>query len=217
MSKFLDELARALAKPMPRSRAVRVLGVALASAAVPSLRPEPAAARHERPVTTSCHTAKCTHAPFTKLCKCHEKPTGSPNEPTMCNWTCCDPERYECICPPGEASCKCAKPCKGDCCKRSQACTGGGCQDCEDLVKGSNWTTCGRTCCFTKTKYCASPALGLCCGKDQDPSVAFDPIAKAGVGRCCPKGHSCAYVSPDGETRRATCCPPGKCRKGRCA
>ena len=35
MTEFLDELARSMAKPMPRQRALRLLGGALVSVAVP--------------------------------------------------------------------------------------------------------------------------------------------------------------------------------------
>ena len=35
MTEFLDELARSMAKPMPRRRALRLLGGALVSVAVP--------------------------------------------------------------------------------------------------------------------------------------------------------------------------------------
>ena len=58
MSELLDELARAMSNPMPRSRAVRVLGVALASAAVPLLRPRTAAALSSSELSTSCHGAQ---------------------------------------------------------------------------------------------------------------------------------------------------------------
>jgi hypothetical protein len=39
MSEFLDDLARTVSTPMPRSRALRLLGAALVGVAVPALRP----------------------------------------------------------------------------------------------------------------------------------------------------------------------------------
>ena len=96
MSEFLDELARTMAKPMPRSRAIRMLGMAVASAALPALRPNAAAGRS---FTPSCHHARCGAGEL--LCKCHVKPqTGNPVEPTMCNFICCDPDLHTCACPP---------------------------------------------------------------------------------------------------------------------
>ena len=44
MSNLFDDLARNLAKPMPRRRAVTVLGAALVTAAIPGIRPRPAQA-----------------------------------------------------------------------------------------------------------------------------------------------------------------------------
>ena len=41
MSGLLDEVARTLATPMPRGRALRALGAALLAASVPAFRPSP--------------------------------------------------------------------------------------------------------------------------------------------------------------------------------
>lgn len=45
---FFDNLARTLASPMPRRRAVRVLGAAVVVATLPGLRPRSALARSSK-------------------------------------------------------------------------------------------------------------------------------------------------------------------------
>lgn len=58
--RFLDDLARALAEPMPRRRAVRLLGAALVSVTLPGLRPGAALAGRRR-------LAKC--GPDQRVCR----------------------------------------------------------------------------------------------------------------------------------------------------
>jgi hypothetical protein len=200
MSELFDELARSLARPMPRSRAVRALGVALASIAVPSLRPQAAAAGSSSTRTTSCHNLTCKNPDFPKVCKCHEKATGSPIEPTQCNWTCCAADA-ECECPPGEARCK-AKPCD---------------------------EKCGTKCC-KEGEYCASPRRGICCKKGESLCAVMGTPGtgqKGAGGRCCAKNtHCCANdkrstCCPEADNCCAgRCCPPAKrCNtsKGTCS
>ena len=136
VSQLLDELARAMSRPMPRSRAVRLLGVTVASLAVPALRPKPARAHHERTLATACHKARCPGSPpspadpYTLLCKCNEKPIqGVGGETTICNWLCCDPKHYECVCEPGQATCKpkpCEEQCGEKCCREGEYCASPG-------------------------------------------------------------------------------------------
>jgi hypothetical protein len=48
-----------------------------------------------------------------QLCKCNERTANlPPGETTICNFLCCDFDRYECICEPGVAICKPKPSCK---------------------------------------------------------------------------------------------------------
>jgi hypothetical protein len=201
VSAFLDELARALAEPMPRSRAIRVLGMTVASAAVPLLRPKPAAARYSRAFRPSCHTAHCPSGnppdpddPYTLLCKCNEKPTGSPIEPTMCNKICCDPCQHECECLPGAVRCK---PKAG-------------------AVAGA--VHCGSKCCGNN-EYCANAARSKCCPDNprKDYCDATDRGSGKYVDLCCVPGECCRDDGPlQAGKPKASCCPRERCCKGEC-
>jgi hypothetical protein len=93
MSERLDDLARSMAKAMPRRRALRLLGGALLSTALPGLGPTTARA---------ARAATCTSGEF--KCKC-------PNLDLFYEVCCPDttPPTYECVCkapPQGYAACK---------------------------------------------------------------------------------------------------------------
>lgn len=192
MSEFLDELARAVSRPMPRSRAVRVLGVAVASLAVPMLRPSRAGARRSGTLRTSCHKLHCPQGhppdprdPLTLTCKCNEKPIqGVGGEITECNFICCDPKHDQCDCKPGSAGCKaCDVPCGGKCCREGE--------------------------------FCASPRRSICCRKGESVCLVLGTpgTAQKGTGgRCCPERTQCCA-----NNKRSTCCPTGDtCCAGRC-
>jgi hypothetical protein len=77
----LDEVARSLAAPMPRRRALRLLGAALALVAVPQLRPAPArAGGTTRRFTSTGRDLRVIDPP--------EGPWG---EPVQCGDIMCDP------------------------------------------------------------------------------------------------------------------------------
>jgi len=188
MSEFFDELARTLAKPMPRSRAIRVLGVALASTAVPLLRARPAAALSSRELSTSCHTAKaqCDRQGL-MLCKCNERPANLiPPETTICNFLCCDGERYKCICRPGEAICTpkpCSRKCRDECCKSDEYCASHTTGTC--CKKGE--TLCGTSCCQVNEECVRSlkPSIAACVPRCPPGR------ARCGEGKCCPPKWHC--------------------------
>lgn len=142
MSEFLDELARAMARPMPRSRAVRVFGSALVTAVVPSsVR---AAAAHASPRSAgACPPAPtCDSKPGTSFC-------GIPN---IGNDGC---TRYIYVCCPTTGPNAAPKCCKGkgevQCCGPCDKCGeeklpggsvniicvhGGGCKRCGPDITG---------------------------------------------------------------------------------
>ena len=63
MTRFLDEVARSLARPMPRSRALRVLGGALLAAVVPGVR------------WTGSASARPARKAAAPICSCGYRPT----------------------------------------------------------------------------------------------------------------------------------------------
>jgi hypothetical protein len=194
MSQFLDELARSLAKPMPRSRALRLIGGALVATAVPGVTPRRAAARTLKGCDPkACGKAKVCGIPFLEGCTlaCCDK-----TFPICCKWTGTDligrggeaglcsahaaipgePARVVCCCPPGtvcNASPR-AAPCKK---------------------------------CLTEP---CGPHLSQCCKPDEHCSYARKDEGFPTNGLCCPKGrHGCGPNGP-GIGRWTHCCPPGK-------
>ncbi|MFN0153589.1 MAG: hypothetical protein ACKVUT_04355 [Gaiella sp.] len=139
MSAFLDELARTLATPMPRSRAFRILAGAVVAAAVPALRPQRASAHASVPaLTTGCEPKQCK-PPEPFLCACRgSKPSNCNSVCGVAGSTCCCfmkggdlisliacPPGYRCD-PPRE-SCACIRPCGSSCCKPDEECRNGTC------------------------------------------------------------------------------------------
>jgi len=218
MSEFLDELARTVARPMPRSRAIRLLGVAIASAAVGSVAPRPAAARGARHSRTFCHTAKCPlghppdpNDPFTKLCKCHEKPiVGVGGETTMCNRICCDPELHRCVCPPGAAGCQCKQPCGPDlhqCCSDDEFCSNPAKEEGNPrlgLCCKLGWSGCGPNGPGGQHEFCCAPHERCCEG-----GVCCEKLTKTcGPGYCRCKPHHTKRCGRDCcNPKREKCCP----------
>lgn len=173
LESVLDSLARALAEPMPRRRAVRILGVTLVTAAVPGMAPGRAFAR---PTQRTCDLG------------CGENVKACPrlvNLAPVWDFCCGSPaKRYDCV---GDLyNPKCRDTCGGPrdipcpsndidvdgcpkflCCKRPEFI---GCVD-GDCIPNCNWpqdrgqVACGKSCCddaccdriFTrKDPYCCS-------------------------------------------------------------
>jgi hypothetical protein len=221
-----------MARPMPRSRAIRVLGMAVASAAVPGFRSRPAAAGYASPFFTSCHKLKCPQGSDTRStlpCKCNEKPIiGVGGETTMCNFRCCDPVREECVCLPDGAACgrkKCPEPCGGDkCCEDDEFCAHAPSQLC--CKKGEE--VCGNRDCCKPNEECVSAGpprntLSFCvprcpqgrarCGPEKccPPNWRCADPARALCKRCKPNEEECGNKCCDRRTSRccgkAGCCP----------
>ena len=113
---LLDELARSLASPMPRRRALRLLGSAIIAAVFPAVRVPRAFARRSR----SAECGDCSDSPGTTICDCHVKhhPWG-----TTC-FHCCCPRNYRCLCETEACACTCPgdKECGDDCCGETEIC-----------------------------------------------------------------------------------------------
>jgi hypothetical protein len=132
--RFLDSVARALAEPMPRRNAVRVIGISLVSLAVPGLSPRMAQAAMPSPRARAlaaspkragtcppggwkeCQYNRQLCCPPDRLACCSEKSPASgqhgcceTEEHCCCGNTCCDPVQEACICPvPGGVGGACA-------------------------------------------------------------------------------------------------------------
>jgi len=216
MSGFLDEVARLLAEPMPRRRAVRVLVGAVAGAAVPMARPQRA---RGAALPSSCPTGEF-------LCQCPSK-NGLFFKiccPADGSYRCdCFSDRAQCThlhkCPPGQ------KTCGDKCCQQNQECVvfaiGGGTQYvCSDKCP-TGQAACGGDVCCPKGQSCLDPVKHLCgvcppsrpikCGKqcctraggccDSKKGLCCQPGEKCGSWppsfRICCKNHSCQAKSGD--------------------
>jgi hypothetical protein len=171
MSTPFDDLARTLATPMPRNRALRAIGAALAIDFIPALRPGKATASALRTQQCTGNTARCfveipfgTHEGgcyYPKYEKCCKGPNNDPVHPNQMSWTC--GKDFDC----GSAAggfCKCTTKCTdGNCCPRSKGrCVNGTCCPAIRTTKGSG----GKpvACCPSGT-IAVPGAVGLCCRK----------------------------------------------------
>ena len=165
MSEFLDELARTIASPMPRRRALRMLGGALVTVAVPSaVRPRRAFAGMLQPGTSVGLCEKDCGGAFPVPCICPGP------DPKYCYETCGIPGS-RCCCyknadgePTGAAACppgtRCGNPAAGESnCMCINTC-------------GSPFSCCGAD------EYCANP---------QRSSAASTGNARATAGSAAPE------------------------------
>ncbi len=201
MSEFLDELARTLAKPMPRRRALKLLGGAMVSVAAPAIVARPARAAPQRteagcppgvcgvPFIQGCQSAgKCpsTHPICCKfpgklgaidpnsegLCSQNGNPAVSPPGGTAC----CCPPGHSCGAIPG-APCVCSGPkctADGKCCKRPNRCVKG---KCCPAIRTTRAAGGGRAVACCPPGTIAVPGrTALCCPKgDKNCCDNFDP------------------------------------------
>jgi hypothetical protein len=97
MSEFLDGLARSMASPIPRSRALRLVGGALVSAAVPSLRPRFAWGASKRALGECDAPGRCTGMTTCGI----RDPNAGPSPIPVCIVACCDADHPNCCPFPG--------------------------------------------------------------------------------------------------------------------
>lgn len=199
MSKSLfDDLARTLATPMPRRRALRLIGSAVAVAALPGFRARPARAR-----------AKSTCGPGREPCSgnglelcmqaggvcCYYSPEASGVEP----WGLLVGCRPGYRCGTGKVGERCIANCPND-------------------------KVCGDACCKDR-QFCGSPKRSLCC--KEGTNVCVVPGGSKGQGDCCRAGENCCFNTKNAECcglkqtcKNSTCtCPkdlPVKCGRRCC-
>ena len=180
-----DDLARSLAQPTSRRRALRIMGAAALAATVPALRPARA-----RATPPDC-AGKCTKAQGT-LCQ-FDLPTCTP-------YVCC-PAPYTC----------CAGPASATCCEPGCTCGDDGrgfkaCQNCPRCKGG--FTECGTGCCPPGTTCAGKGSRYHCCAAGRAPCGPEccgprERCANAAKGLCakCAKGHEACgnKCCPDNE------------------
>jgi hypothetical protein len=182
VSDLLDDLARQMAAPMPRRRALRILLAGAAGATVPGLRAGAAWGRRRSP---NC-------------------PPGE----TPCGGVCCDVDWY-CADPATSACCSngrayCGSGVTATCCEPGEYCANPG--EARPLCCPTGSVGCGTTCC-PKGATCADPDIELCCKPGAKPCsggntvTCCKPHAACCEGRCCGPRHRCH----EGECKK---CPP---------
>lgn len=207
-----DRLARELAAPMPRRRALWLAAGALVAVVLPGGRAPAAsaasAATTRRWVTTDgCGRGglSCTKQFGPQVSECCGPI--DPNDPQS-NFTCCPPgECWHHAPAPGgywtTTCCPAAYRCRGRCCNDGEKCVDGECTQCpSDKL-------CGKQCC-DDSEVCANAKTSLCCVKSWKRCEA----GFKGVVRCCPPKESCCFNKA---AKTAVCCDAQHpCVNGRC-
>lgn len=178
--RLFDELARALAQPLPRRRLLRLLGGAIAVAAVPALRPAWSSAAREPAIV--------------------DPPSGPWGEPIPCNELgngqrqICDPT-FNCV--------KCCNGSDGapvSCCPCYVSCAPSGLCGEQVACPPDGRPFCGsdRTCCASnETCFKGSLCVPIC---DAGETLCD--------GSCCPRGSECVQQKLPGRSRPALLCLP---------
>lgn len=234
----LDRIARELARPIPRRRALGLLGSGIVAASVPAwMRPRRAHACTCAQVGNTCsdggtpcqvdqppNATNCPGCRVANNCAC----PGGPGEEDL---QCCPPYeqaggRYTWCCHKAE---RCGAPneciCEGGVCG-SKCCPAG--EECKDPDKNlcckPKATACetGDRCCggegrISETTCCVKrqggrPVSSTCCGPEQTcdrgECKCDDKDTEKCGEECCPKGRTCC---------KGSCCKPGvDCCGGRC-
>ena len=170
--RFFDDLARTLASPMPRRRALRLTGAAIVAAAVPGLRPRSALGQSPCGPDTPCSS----------LCKL-TNPKGACGIPIFndCGQELCHFGRAGCITPDKVCCPRAPDPWY---CEKDQEC---GAKAGECIRKCPPKYQCGDNCCKSG-EYCETHSLG---------SDFCDKICPTGHdkcnGVCCTKNETCGF------------------------
>ena len=231
-----DDLARTLATPMPRRRALRTMGAALAISAFPALKPAWAGAQGARKHTCQrcfvaikfgTHEGGCCSTTPGFLQDCCIGPNDSQDHPNQMSWCCakgaCGASGGRCnfSCPSTHFLCGSKKCClKARPTLPAEVCYQGRC------LPGcpSNTLKCGTVgtpiCCNKTKQQCRN---GKCCDKCGgngtccDPAKTFccrEPGKPKSAGRCCKKDkESCCGVGVEGAQKRMCCAKPNKCTR----
>lgn len=212
MADRLDDLARSLATPVSRRRALR-LAAAAAVTSIVAARTTPAPAHR---TLDGCPTCPRGNDPpsFTQFCG-HARGVGCLFVCCPATHTCCQTDTVVVCCREGFTcgpivndgpTCTCKNPCGGACCADGEKCV--------DMVAGRCCAVpCGKECCGEDEK-CVDPKRGTCCKKDSEracigrnQTICCDSTlqtccAGSRVTQCCGYGETC---DPNGGCK----CRPG--------
>jgi hypothetical protein len=188
MGERFDDVARVLATPMPRRRALGLVAGAIGGAALGAFRPGPARAQG------ACEPPREECLPF--------------------EGTCCDPTIGESCC--GDGCCHEGTECCDDgsggstCCPPGQICQGFGTPQatCVPGQQGKckpNQRLCGNHCCKPDDSCCTFT------DKKGRTKTRCCPKGKACCGEvCCPQNHTCCTFTDKKGRRKVKCCGPNK-------
>lgn len=208
---LFDDLARDLATPIPRRRALRTIGAAFAIGVVRAIIPGRALADSGRGLGCAGHV--CGPGVDQKFC-CVQMP--GPYDSWHSTGCCGGPGREDCCigsngddanglpyrpmtwcCPSGTCS---GSIMDGRAPGKAGGCVGKACT--------SDETQCGKACC-KPGEYCASPRLNKCCTNGDSICAAYS----AGTATCCKPGTKCCFTAS-----RTACCDVNTetCSNGTC-
>ena len=202
MSQWLDDVARAVARPLSRREALRLLGGTM----VATLFGGSLARRADAGGGPPCDNDPSYPHECGDLCCRYDYYCASA---TILNGgdthgICCrnEPEQYQ-YCNDGTYGWCCSPEatCGVDryVCDEPEQCTG-------------NQEECGDACCDSAAgEICCDPDLGLCCAAGV--TCCFDA---AGNGTCCSEGTTCVPISPTGDPPGFVCCPDDQACIGQC-
>lgn len=221
--RFFDDLARTLAEPMPRRRAVRVIGASLAALAVPGVSPR--IARAAMGGGYDIGPSSCPGG--ASLCSTYIDPSNWPKgQKHKCcpypndQWTCGGPDAYTCIdtckatlavLPKGkgvkatwsQATWPDGSPKRYNCCvlPDTKAVDGECLPNCPYQYRFGGAigpVSCGETCCATY-QICVK---GECQPCEKFGGHSCQP-AGGGAAVCCPRGTNCCA-----NNKTTACCGP---------
>lgn len=214
--RFFDDLARTLASPMPRRRAIRLAGGALVAAALPGVFPRNALAgcgKDTKCMEDTCHDADAGHIGGCGV----EGKTGCGSQVNcrltggclIAGDTCCragvGPKEDAWICPKGTecdykvpsarrcTTCPPARKCGNTCCLPDEVCEHGECVPCPGPRR------CGKGGCCDDGAVCRNTKRGLCCDREWKVCQA----GRDNAVNCCPPDKSCCI---NAKTGTAVCC-----------
>lgn len=208
MSELFDDLARALARPMPRSRAVRAFGVALVSVGVPGALRTPRAAAGTLAVKAT-NVSSGARASRVAKAFCEKSCSGVTPVPCLCKNDRNKGPYAGCFetCGVSGSTCCCLKGSDGFnsgavACPPGTRCGRPGEVNCPCI------NTCGDpSACCGRDEFCANPRERLCCKQGE-----------RGCGRfCCKPNQECRSIRV-GTASTVTCedrCPPNRAWCGR--
>lgn len=186
---MIDDLARQLATPMPRRRALRIAGAAMAMAAFPALRPAVGAA------SVPCGALGCNG----KCCSATDWVV-----PGL-QGVCCDPDEVCCL---GARREKDPEHTYGWCCPAGQTC-GDELGDCRAVCKAPMFE-CGQECCNEGASCCPIGAdeVPMCCPDEHECVRQIQPgqaaLTPDSPNVCCPPDQLVTAL-----TVNRMCCPEG--------